>query len=846
MNEEIVEWLNKQQAWIRAAAHRVLVSTNIPDESIDEFVAAIKNPEKLTAPPKPYPKVNVADVASLRIDSIGPVVGIDAISPRKPLVFGKGNLAIVYGANGSGKSGYTRIISRACGKPHSVELKPNVYKDAPEKQECSFTYTLGGRQESATWTANAEPLAALESVDVFDTESGRLYLEKETNLSYEPPELTLFADLVKVCKRVEAKLLAEQSKLVCELPKLPTEHLATEAGKAYSDLSADIEATRLDALVTWTEADEAELQTQQQMQNFADPAAEIQRKRNEKKQIDTLRTTLGDAVAVLGVDSLDAIRQLAEESAACRKAAKEGATAMGGASQLAGIGGDTWKAMWAAARAYSMTDAYVGLEFPYTGDDSRCVLCHQTLDDGAKTRLGEFEAFVKGKLQTAAAKADELLEIRLETLPIRPDPMSVEASCQAAGLGPDVQAAVESVWRTLEKILTPLRSGTVPSEAHAIDEPVTKLLRDLADLSVAAEKTAAEIENNLENNDQQLTQKKRSESEGGKWVAQQADAVRAEVTRLKKIAQYDEWKKQTTTTGISSKAGEFSEQLITEAYIKRFNEELKKLGASKIQVDLVKTATSYGKSKHSIRLRDLAIEGTRPVEVLSEGENRIVSLAAFLADVTGRHSDSPFVFDDPISSLDQVFEEKVIARLIELSRDRQVLVFSHRLSFLGIMSDLAGGGLNDIQIRREPWGTGEPGEVPLFGKRPDKALNNLKGERLVKAKKVYANEGSEPYYIHGKSICSDFRILMERIVETVFLADVVQRHRRAVNTMGKIGNLVKITTSDCELIDQMMTKYSCYEHSQSSEAPVDVPEPDELEKDIEKMIDWHNEFSKRT
>ena len=54
MNEEIVEWLNKQQAWIRAAAHRVLASTNIPDESIDELVAAIKNPEKLTAPPKPY------------------------------------------------------------------------------------------------------------------------------------------------------------------------------------------------------------------------------------------------------------------------------------------------------------------------------------------------------------------------------------------------------------------------------------------------------------------------------------------------------------------------------------------------------------------------------------------------------------------------------------------------------------------------------------------------------------------------------------------------------------------------------------------------------------------------
>ncbi|WP_144054830.1 hypothetical protein [Rhodopirellula europaea] len=100
-------------------------------------------------------------------------------------------------------------------------------------------------------------------------------------------------------------------------------------------------------------------------------------------------------------------------------------------------------------------------------------------------------------------------------------------------------------------------------------------------------------------------------------------------------------------------------------------------------------------------------------------------------------------------------------------------------------------------------------------------------------------------YIHAKSICSDFRILMERIVETVFLADVVQRHRRSINTMGKIGSLVKINSADCNLVDEMMTKYSCYEHSQSSEAPVDVPDPDEIEKDIDRMVSWHSEFSKR-
>jgi wobble nucleotide-excising tRNase len=203
------------------------------------------------------------------------------------------------------------------------------------------------------------------------------------------------------------------------------------------------------------------------------------------------------------------------------------------------------------------------------------------------------------------------------------------------------------------------------------------------------------------------------------------------------------------------------------------------------------------------------------------------------------------VFDDPVSSLDQSFEEKVITRLIALSEDRQVLVFTHRLSFLGIMNHLAAAKLHQVHIRREPWGTGQPGDVPLFGKSPVAALNKLKNERVAKARKVRETVGYEGYYPLAKAICSDFRVLMERIVEFVFLADVIQRHRRDVHTKGKLGKLVKISSADCELVDEMMTKYSRYEHSQSAEAPVDVPKPAELEADIARVLDWHKDFSGR-
>ncbi len=106
---------------------------------------------------------------------------------------------------------------------------------------------------------------------------------------------------------------------------------------------------------------------------------------------------------------------------------------------------------------------------------------------------------------------------------------------------------------------------------------------------------------------------------------------------------------------------------ITDAYIERFNKELKALGATYLSVELVKTRVSQGKVKHQVQLQGQVKKETKTQDVLSEGEHRFVTLAAFLADVTNKNINAPFIFDDPISSLDQTFEEKTIDRLIKLS-----------------------------------------------------------------------------------------------------------------------------------------------------------------------------------
>ena len=42
-----------------------------------------------------------------------------------------------------------------------------------------------------------------------------------------------------------------------------------------------------------------------------------------------------------------------------------------------------------------------------------------------------------------------------------------------------------------------------------------------------------------------------------------------------------------------------------------------------------------------------------------------------------------------------------------------------------------------------------------------------------------------------------------------------------------------------------MTRYSCYEHSQPSETPIEIPQPTEIEKDVDNLLKWLTEFNSR-
>ena len=115
-------------------------------------------------------------------------------------------------------------------------------------------------------------------------------------------------------------------------------------------------------------------------------------------------------------------------------------------------------------------------------------------------------------------------------------------------------------------------------------------------------------------------------------------------------------------------------------------------------------------------------------------------------------------------------------RLVELSKERQIIIFTHRLPMLGLIQDFAKEeNINPVTVcvRKEVWGAGEPGDIPLHAKKPENSLNTLLNERIPQARKVLNEKGQETYDPMAKSLCSYFRIIIENVIERELLADVV-------------------------------------------------------------------------
>lgn len=845
------DWLNGRPSWLRMAAAVVIQHRRMPTEEEMEAVASHCLAEAAKTLESPHPSLapgtilGMPTASELRIDSISSIRGVNAIGEDAVLDLSQGQMTVVYGPNGAGKSGYARLMKHVCGARAKGSIHGNVFKQGPAAASALIRVTAtqtDGTTASAdlAWDEAHGPHSKLKSIPVFDSATALEFGDTATTATHLPRAMRFVGMLITISDDIAARLKARAARLTSRLPLVPEEHAQSNALAILKRLSAKLTEEAVDDACAFPAALDEERLALETALAQANPEIAHAKAVGELERLSQMATSFSALKDSMSDDQARALIEARVGAEVKRQAATAYATTFLNGLPLKGVGDAVWRTLWEAAKAYSIAHAYPGHSFPHVGDEANCVLCQQPLGDDGKSRLASFEHYLNDTLQREAKSAEDALAARIKGVPNAPTDVAWQAQCAAIGL------EAEQATQLLEAIHARLKAMTEATSAPNVDWSLWTRAYDQKVKTTTAERDALALL--LDPKGRAEKESRLGELKAHQWLAGQRDAVWAEVVRLKRVATVDAAIKSTLTGPLTSKSNEIGQLELAKGYCDRFNAELQSLGGHVLPVRMSHQTEGKGAFTFYVELKDAAGRAKNR-EILSEGEQRIVALAAFLADATGLKQGMPVIFDDPISSLDQRYEEAVARRLVDLAEHRQVIVFTHRLSLMVLLQNAAELrskiGLSPIKvmvksIARDGSRTGVPAQINTFSLKPQSGFGQMVNS-IGELKKLDASLKE----IALKAACSNFRILVERSVEDELCSGIVNRYRREIKTLNKLGRLNAITPEDCALIDGMMTKYSAFEHSQPTDTPTWLPEPDDLLADVKAMLAWTKDFSQR-
>ena len=847
-------WINERPKWLQSAARLLIDSKRMPND--DEIAQLARLCYKEASGAKEgFSKIipGALDQATqrqeLRINNISGVSGVNAIKAGASLAFGNTNLAVIYGANGSGKTSFSRILKQACGSRAKDELLGNVFSKEPPPATADIELSINGKAQSLLWTLSGGALEHLRHVHVFDTKTAQMYMGKN-EATYEPNRMRFNSNLIAICDYVSTVLKQKKKMLTSKLPSTPPMLIDAAPIQWLNTLKATTKPEVIEQKCEYSKEFDDEriaIETALAQKDAEDRLKDIAKERifykRIKDGIDSLKSGLADE----SIQNLITARSDANKK---RNIANEEAKKVFSNVALNGVGQSTWMALWRHAKEFSEKHAYPDVNFPFTGDGSRCVLCQQEFTNDGKERMDHFQAYVQEGLEADAKKGENLrdeLANKISNLPLEHDWL-----IQMNRLKVPEELAKEYMTELMQRRKAVDTADSLAAVPIFDWSPLDKACQNISNSFDLEEKNLKELQ---QDGQRQKLETRLKELQSTQWLNQNKAAILEESKRLKCIFTFDGAIRLTSTNALTTKSNELAKFELDAGYQERFAEELSLLGGTRLPVK--PESKKQGKGKITF---GLTLQGSKPAvpaeKILSEGEIRVVALAAFLADIRGSDQNSPFIFDDPISSLDQDFEEKVVSRLVTLAMDRQVIIFTHRLSLLSQVESVirrlkdqaresglpAPVSVTVETLRKLGKDSGITAKLSLRDSKPAKAVARIKNEFLPQLRKHVNNGDVDTYEREAWQTCSEFRILVEKCIESVLLNEVLVRFRRDIQTKGRLSKLAKIEQSDCDLIDDLMSRYSVFEHSQSDEFPAPCPDLNKIEQDVDELSSWINAF----
>lgn len=642
--ETILDWSKDRPLWQRDALRRIIANGRLTDADIGELVDLCKQGKgapvgALKAVPleKAHLPANPDQTGAVSLLSIADVTGVNNLAAGQTLGFEPNGITIIYGDNGAGKSGYARILKRACRARHAGKIEPNVYADQPPKRVgANIAYGVGGvPQPAEQWQNGANPHATLSAVSVFDSDCASVHIREKNEVAFRPFGLDVPDELAAACQAVKDALAAEQKQLEKARNPIfaaPTWKATTAVGKALAALNANTDAKKIEALAALS-ADESARLERLRADLSKNPTKAAAEQTVKADNVMRLITAVNSVVARTTDEELLAAAALARDARSKRDAARLAAEKAFTGEPLADVGGETWRALCDSARRYSTEIAYPGQPFPPSAEDAHCMLCQQPLEAEARARMARFEDFIQKDTEQLAREAEKAAQTARQTIAAGAiGTRAVKASLDELGLQNEVLQQQTrrfiAAARLRRHVLLKALGGN--GEVQLPPVPLSPL-PDLSQLQATIRTYAAELRKSADADERKKLEADFTELSDRALLAGMLPVVTDEIQRLKTIRFLTECAGDTATNTITKMGNDIADTVITPRLRDRFQEEIVRLAASKVRVEIVRSGGKYGSPQYQVRL--FAKPDAKVHEILSEGEKTCVALAAFMTEL---------------------------------------------------------------------------------------------------------------------------------------------------------------------------------------------------------------------
>lgn len=832
----LVEWANRQDAWVRELAADTIHSRQEPGEDVLDRVYATFLAEKgLSGLPQPDVPMLVLEAAepteddALELTSLHHIQHVNALAEDQTLDF-DADLTVLFGQNGSGKTGYARILKRISAVRTPEDILPNAHTPTTPGAvpTAQIEYRLSGQQRSVEWK-NQAGLAPFTRISVFDASAVSLHVDSDLGYVYTPAELALFSHVAAGIRGIQQRIASEitalkpgANPLLARFARGTAIYPMIETLGATSDLA---ELGLLAAVDSDAEAQRDRLQSEVEALRANTLDALLTNAQQRHRDFDRINRVMR-IVADFDAAAYGAARESLAEAQQRRAAARE---LLFTPAELPGAADEEWQRFIVAADTYRQ---HLGAEhYPQSGDT--CLYCTQELGPLALDLVRRYRTFMDETVTQQLADAQGALDAARLLL----DASDLAAATESASLlastndAPSWAASAVTALSNANATLKETASGQQLTRVEAI-AGAAKLLPELDRETLEAERAAAKLGEDKTNATTLMASKQRELAGliARIELARSLPSATEYVRRAKRADQLDKLSRVISSGAakqLTIQAKLASEDLVNKNFEGLFADECARLRAPGVAL------TFQGRSGQAQRKK--AVVTHKPSSVLSEGEQKVLAIADFLAESRMRETKAPLVFDDPVTSLDYRRLDEVAARIQQLAETHQVIVLTHNIMFASALIS----GRQNKRLRTKIYEVRDGGATkgilaPDVEPRLDTAADLAK--RINS--KLDAVPGAEPVLQDAliKETYDLIRAWCEAFVEQELLQNVTQRYR--ANIM--MTRLTKIDGARLEaavaVIEPLFAR-ACDRmtgHSHAAEYMSTKPTVEELQEDWAK------------